>query len=158
MPIRNSLRSNNFGYGVRYDIIRVLRVVLFTLEHYCCTLLVVYHLGTSRVPGILLYGGMYRALWYGILFTYLCFFWSFFFSHGSVFLVLVCVRPRGLSAEPTESGRRDDADAGLDDSKVAYIARSKRDVAEHFGVAWSTMQPRLVGKIGAKVCKSKIQQ
>lgn len=44
-------------------------------------------------------------------------------------------------------GERDDAD----DSEVAYIARSKRDVAEHFGVAWSTMQPRLVGKIGTKV-------
>lgn len=43
-------------------------------------------------------------------------------------------------------GEREDAD-----SEVAYIARSKRDVAEHFGVAWSTMQPRLVGKIGAKV-------
>lgn len=51
---------------------------------------------------------------------------------------------------------RDGTDAssreeGIPDSDVAYIARSKRDVAEHFGVAWSTMQPRLVGKIGAKV-------
>lgn len=46
-----------------------------------------------------------------------------------------------------DKGDREDAD----DSEVAYIARSKRDVAEHFGVAWSTMQPRLVGKIGAKV-------
>eukprot|EP00904_Undaria_pinnatifida_P007468 jgi/Undpi1/3851/HiC_scaffold_16.g07220.m1 len=62
---------------------------------------------------------------------------------------------RGLSAEPTESARRDDADAQLDDSQVAYIARSKRDVAEHFGVAWSTMQPRLVGKIGAKNITAK---
>ncbi len=44
-----------------------------------------------------------------------------------------------------------DRDAALPDSAVAYIARSKRDVAEHFGVAWSTMQPRLAGKIGVKV-------
>lgn len=58
---------------------------------------------------------------------------------------------RGLSAEPLENSRREDADAGLPDSKVAYVARSKRDIAEHFGVAWSTMQPRLVGKIGSKV-------
>lgn len=58
---------------------------------------------------------------------------------------------RGLSADPVESSRREDADANLPDSKVAYIARSKRDVAEYFGVAWSTMQPRLVGKIGTKV-------
>jgi len=42
-------------------------------------------------------------------------------------------------------------DDGLLDSEVAYSARSKRDIAEYFGVAWSTMQPRLVGKIAAKV-------
>lgn len=54
-----------------------------------------------------------------------------------------------------ESSRREDADAGLPDSEVAYIARSKRDIAEHFGVAWSTMQPRLVGKIGSKVGKEQ---
>lgn len=63
---------------------------------------------------------------------------------------------RGLSAEPSDAARRDEADADLDDSEVAYIARSKRDVAEHFGVAWSTMQPRLVGKIGAKVRKKHL--
>ncbi|CAN0390498.1 unnamed protein product, partial [Ectocarpus fasciculatus] len=57
---------------------------------------------------------------------------------------------RGLSVEPSDTTRRDDADASMDDSEVAYIARSKRDVAEHFGVAWSTMQPRLVGKVGGK--------
>lgn len=61
------------------------------------------------------------------------------------------VASRGLSAEPAENSRREDADANLPDSKVAYIARSKRDIAEHFGVAWSTMQPRLVGKVGSKV-------
>ncbi|CAM9862192.1 unnamed protein product [Pylaiella littoralis] len=61
---------------------------------------------------------------------------------------------RGLSADPVESSRREDADANLPDSKVAYIARSKRDVAEYFGVAWSTMQPRLVGKIGTKPAPS----
>lgn len=43
------------------------------------------------------------------------------------------------------------------DSEMAYIARSKRDVAEHFGVAWSTMQPRLAGKIGAKVRVSRLR-
>ena len=42
-------------------------------------------------------------------------------------------------------------DAALPDSEVAFIGRSKRDIAEYFGVAWSTMQPRLVGKISAKV-------
>eukprot|EP00752_Nemacystus_decipiens_P009180 g8201.t1 len=57
---------------------------------------------------------------------------------------------RGLSAEPVDNSRAQDADANLPDSEVAYIARSKRDIAEHFGVAWSTMQPRLVGKIGSK--------
>lgn len=58
---------------------------------------------------------------------------------------------RGLSADPQETSSRDDPDADRPDSEVAYIARSKRDIAEHFGVAWSTMQPRLVGKIGSKV-------
>ena len=81
---------------------------------------------------------------------------SLFFFHAGLSSCSVS-RPRGLSAEPTESGRRDDTDAQLHDSEVAYIARSKRDVAEHFGVAWSTMQPRLVGKIGAKVCNLKTQ-
>ncbi|CAM9909723.1 unnamed protein product, partial [Ectocarpus sp. 12 AP-2014] len=61
---------------------------------------------------------------------------------------------RGLSVEPIDNARPDDADASLDDSEVAYIARSKRDVAEHFGVAWSTMQPRLVGKVGGKPASS----
>ncbi|CAM9415232.1 unnamed protein product, partial [Ectocarpus sp. 8 AP-2014] len=61
---------------------------------------------------------------------------------------------RGLSVEPIDTARRDDADASMDDSEVAYIARSKRDVAEHFGVAWSTMQPRLVGKVGGKPASS----
>lgn len=58
-----------------------------------------------------------------------------------------------MSADSAANSRREEdvEDVDLPDSEVAYIARSKRDVAEHFGVAWSTMQPRLVGKIGVKV-------
>lgn len=74
-----------------------------------------------------------------------------FHRSASLSFYLLLLVHRGLSAETTDAVRRDDLDADLDDSEVAYIARSKRDVAEHFGVAWSTMQPRLVGKIGAKV-------
>lgn len=71
----------------------------------------------------------------------------------SVFVGSFVMKWFRLGAEGTDStgGRGKDAGEELDDSQVAYIARSKRDVAEHFGVAWSTMQPRLVGKIGAKV-------
>ncbi len=50
-----------------------------------------------------------------------------------------------------EGSRAEYANDGLLDSEVAYVARSKRDIAEYFGVAWSTMQPRLVGRVAPKV-------
>ncbi|CAM9382232.1 unnamed protein product, partial [Phaeothamnion confervicola] len=62
------------------------------------------------------------------------------------FVVILKSRRRASAADSSERADAAAAGAGApttDAGDKPYAARSKRDIAEHYGIAWSTLQPRL---------------